>query len=158
MERDPRARRSRSLTGPPRIAWYLGAAGLLPQVFALAATMREGDRFIGLAAGYFYAALILSFIGGLWWGVASASDDPPDWLYGAAVAPSLIAFASGIPWMIGATWPGPSLALLGLAIIACLRVDNLLLRHGLISVGLFRLRLALSFGLGSLTLALATRA
>ncbi len=141
----------------PRIALVLGVAGLAPQVWALLATFREADRYIGLAAGYFYAALIFSFLGGLWWGIAASRKDAPEWLYVAAVVPSLIAFASGIPWMTGAEWPGPSLGLLGLGILASSLVDRALFKLGLIDVSLLRLRLLLSVSLGLLTLGLATR-
>jgi Protein of unknown function (DUF3429) len=141
----------------PRIAFILGIAGLAPQVWALLAGFSDADRYIGLAAGYFYAALILSFLGGLWWGIAASRKDAPTWLYAAAVVPSLIAFASGIPWMIGAAWPGPSLAYLGLAILASALIDRRLLTLRLINRSLWLLRLALSVGLGTLTLLLATR-
>lgn len=85
----------------PRVAWVLGLAGVIPQAVALLATFSEGDRYIGLAAGYFYAALIFSFLGGLWWGLAIAHEDVPDWIYGATVMPSLLAFLSGVPWITG---------------------------------------------------------
>ena len=141
----------------PRIAVVLGIAGLAPQVWALLATFSEADRYIGLAAGYFYAALIFSFLGGLWWGIAASRKDAPEWLYVAAVVPSLIAFATGIPWMTGAEWPGPSLGVLGFAILASISVDWALLKRKLIDQSLLRLRGGLSLGLGVLTLLLATR-
>lgn len=141
----------------PRVAVVLGIAGLAPQMVAVLATFSEADRYTGLAAGYFYATLIFSFLGGLWWGVAASRADAPQWLYLAAVVPSLIAFASGIPWMVGGTWPGPSLAWLGVAIITAVGVDWALLKRNLINPSLFRLRAGLSTGLGLLTLILATR-
>lgn len=141
----------------PRIAIVLGVAGLAPQAWALLATFTEANRYIGLAAGYFYATLIFSFLGGLWWGVAASRKDAPEWLYVAAVVPSLIAFASGIPWMTGAEWPGPSLGLLGLGLLAAPLVDRTLFKAGLIDRSLWRLRLGLSLGLGLLTLLLAAR-
>jgi Protein of unknown function (DUF3429) len=141
----------------PRIALVLGFAGLAPQVWALLATFREADRYIGLAAGYFYAALIFSFLGGLGWGVAASRKDAPEWLYLAAVVPSLIAFATGIPWMTGATWPGPSLAVLGFCILISTFVDRTIFKAGLIDRSLLRLRFGLSLGLGALTLLLAAR-
>ena len=141
----------------PRIALVLGIAGLAPQAWALLATFREADRYIGLAAGYFYAALIFSFLGGLWWGVAASRKDAPEWLYVAAVVPSLIAFATGIPWMTGAEWPGPSLVVLGLGILASILVDRTLFKRGLIDRSVLQLRFGLSLGLGLLTFALAAR-
>jgi hypothetical protein len=141
----------------PRIAVVLGIAGLAPQVWALLATFREADRYIGLAAGYFYAALIFSFLGGLWWGVGASRKDAPEWLYLAAVVPSLIAFATGIPWMTGATWPGPSLFVLGFGILGSTAIDRRLTKMGLMDPRLFALRFGLSISLGFLTLALAAR-
>ena len=141
----------------PRIALVLGAAGLAPQLWALLSTFSETNRYIGLAAGYFYAALIFSFLGGLWWGVAVSRKEAPEWLYLAAVVPSLIAFATGIPWMTGATWPGPSLGVLGLGILAAPLVDRVLFKAGMIDRSLLWLRFGLSLGLGLLTLALAVR-
>ena len=139
----------------PRRAVALGFVGLLPQVAALWATRVDATRFIGLAAGYFYAALILSFLGGIWWGIAASRPGAPRWLPVAAVVPSLVAFASGIPWMTGGDWPGPSLAVLGLALMATALVDWVLRRRDLIDARLFKLRLALSLSLGALTLLLA---
>lgn len=133
----------------------LGYAGLLPQV-AVVAMLLSGDleaRYIALALGYAYAALILSFLGGIWWGLAAAVPErAPRWLWVAAVVPSLVALASAWPWMVGLTWPGPSLVVLGLAILATLVVDRGLHRRGLESSSLWRLRLLLSAGLGGLTL------
>lgn len=142
----------------PIVAIVLGIAGLVPQLVALGATFDDATRYVGLAAGYFYAALILSFLGGIWWGVASTRGDAPEWLYVAAVIPSLVAFASGIPWMNGTTWPGPSLGLLGIAIGLTALVDRALFRRGLIDARLFYLRIALSSSLGVVTLLLAGRA
>ncbi len=135
-------------------ARWLGYAGLLPQALALSLGLDDADRYIGLAAGYFYAALILSFLGGLWWGLAAAAEKPPPWVYGAAVVPSLLAFATGVPWMTGATWPGPSLIALAVALVASLLVDFRLKQMGLMTDGMFGLRMRLSLGLGGLTLAL----
>lgn len=148
-----------SNTSPPLpcLAFVLGVAGLLPQLLALFATFSEGGRYIGLAAGYFYAALIFSFLGGIWWGVAASHADAPRWLWGAAVTPSLIAFASGVPWMTGGDWPGPSLGVLGMGIVGSAAVDYRLFKQGLIASDLFRLRVALSLGLGTLTIILAIR-
>ena len=87
---------------------------------------------MALSAGYFYAALIFSFLGGLWWGMAVANPRAPKWLYAAAVVPSLLAFSSGIPWMIGARWPAPSLVVLAIGLVAALLVDLRLNKLGII--------------------------
>ena len=136
-------------------ATFLGLAGLLPQLLCLVAVFDENTRYIALSAGYLYAAVIFSFLGGFWWGLAVASPGAPQWVYSVAVVPSLVAVASGIPWMIGSTWPGPSLGLLGIALIAALWVDVRLNRLNLMPDWMLRLRILLSLGLGLTTLALA---
>lgn len=138
----------------PRIARWLGYAGLLPQL-ALVAVLLQGrldERFIALSIAYAYAALILSFLGGLWWGLAARTERSPAWLWFAAVAPSLIALASAWPWAVGEPWPGPSLILLGVTLIGSLTVDRALARAAIAPPGWMGLRLPLSLGLGGLTL------
>jgi Protein of unknown function (DUF3429) len=139
----------------PRGAAMLGIMGLLPQLLAVINALEADYRFIGLSAGFFYAALIFAFVGGTWWGIAIGQDEAPLWLLGAAVTPSLIAFGSGVPWMIGATWPGPSLIVLGIGILTSPLVDARLFALGWISRDVLVLRLCLSSGLGGLTLLLA---
>lgn len=142
----------------PPIAFGLGFAGLLPQLAALLALVSgEPDwRFVALAAAFAYAALILSFLGGLWWGIAAANAGrAPTWLWIASVAPSLIAFASAVPWMIGASWPGPSLVVLGGVLVLTLTVDRRIVALGLAPPGWMKLRTPLSLGLGVLTIGVA---
>lgn len=142
----------------PPLARALGLAGLLPQMAALAIVASGDPRwtFSALSLAYAYAALILSFLGGLWWGLAArAGDAAPGWLWLAAVVPSLVALSTAIPWAIGAEWPGPSLVLLGLALIAALAVDLRLVRLGLAPRWWLKLRTPLSVGLGILSIATA---
>ena len=142
----------------PPIARWLGYAGLLPQIAAVA-MVASGNlywRFAALALAYAYAALIFSFSGGMWWGLAARSEGrAPDWAWVAAIMPSLIALVSAIPWAIGDTWPGPSLGWLGLSILASLIVDYRFHAIGLAPSGWMALRTPLAIGLGLLTLAAA---
>ena len=143
------------MTGaPPRLARALGAAGLLPQIMVVLVLLENNNelRFLALAMGYAYAALILSFLGGLWWGLAAKAPSAPDWLWMVAVLPSLVALASAVPWATGEPWPGPSLYILGCSLIASLAVDWLLVRGGLAPPWWMGLRMPLSLGLGGLTL------
>ena len=143
---------------PPRLARWLGYAGLLPQAAAVAVLLTHNpeQHFTALALGYAYAALIFSFLGGMWWGLAAqAGARVPGWVWFAAVLPSLIALASAWPWATGEPWPGPSLVLLGLALVGSLGVDVRLKAAGLCPPWWLSLRIPLSLGLGSLTLALA---
>ena len=140
--------------GIPPLARLLGLSGLLPQLGAVALLL-SGDpqsRFSALAIAYAYAAIILSFLGGLWWGLAARSESPPRWLWFASVAPSLIALGTAWPWMVGLRWPGPSLVVLGISLIAALLVDRALVRAGIAPYGWMTLRVPLSLGLGVLTI------
>ncbi len=127
----------------------LGYAGLLPQVAALLAVFKGGEwGWTALALAYAYAALIFSFLGGVWWGIGIARPESPRWIFLAGVAPSLIGLALWWPWMAGWSWPGPELIVLGLSIVASPLVD---LAVGLKPEGWLALRRNLSFALGGLT-------
>ncbi|MFX8235035.1 DUF3429 domain-containing protein, partial [Acinetobacter baumannii] len=91
-----------------------------------------------------YVALILSFLGGLWWGLAARAERAPAWLWVAAICPSLIAQAGFWPWAFGDPWPGPSFIGLGVALIAALAVDVVLVRQALAPRWWLALRVPLS--------------
>ncbi len=140
---------------PPAPRW-LGLAGMLPMAACLLLVAVGGPawRYGALAMAWFYAALIFSFLGGLWWGLgAAAGPRAPDWLWGAAVLPSLIALATMVPWLVGWDWPGPALIALGAAIMLSWRIDRRLAAAGLAPDWWMPLRLTLSLGLGALTMA-----
>ncbi|MFN7128504.1 MAG: DUF3429 domain-containing protein [Brevundimonas sp.] len=140
----------------PPFARALGFAGLLPQAAAVAVLIFGGPdvRFAALSLAYAYAALIFSFLGGVWWGLAAMGPGgAPRWVWIAAVLPSLLALATAWPWATGQTWPGPSLVVLGVFIAASLSVDLRLKAEGLTPQGWLALRAPLSIGLGLLTLA-----
>ena len=140
----------------PRAALRFGFAGLLPQAIALFLVATDAEqRWSALAVGYAYAALIFSFLGGVWWGQALSIRNPTGWIYAAAVTPSLIALATYVPWVIGAPWPGPSLVVLGVCLILSPLVDRAIGRSMALPMGWMRLRIMLSAGLGGLTLLLA---
>ncbi len=80
------------------------------------------------AVGALYAALILSFLGGMWWGIAAGAPAAErrralGWLWIAAVVPSLVAFACLLPWALGYASLEPVLVMLGAAIWLSLGVD-----------------------------------
>ena len=106
-------------------ARLLGYAGLLPQLAAFVAVFKNGpEKWSALALAFGYAALIFSFLGGVWWGMALALPRVPRWIFAVAVLPSLIALALWFPWMVGETWPGPELIVLGVFIAASPLVDR----------------------------------
>ena len=102
-----------------------------------------------------YAAVILSFLGGVWWTQALIAQ-PPRWIdHAIAVAPSLIGFGAMLPWCFGWNWPGPSLLVLGAVLLASPVIDQQLAARCTLPPGWLLLRRRLSVGLGMLTLALA---
>jgi len=139
-------------------ARWLGLAGLLPQLLAVLLLTDAELRWTAIAAGFGYAALIFSFLGGVWWGMAIATPSAPKWAYAAAVMPSLIGFAAYLPWIFGWTWPGPQLVVISLALLLSPLVDLQLARTIALPKGWLGLRRTLSLGLGSLTAILAASA
>ncbi len=138
------------MTTLPGSARKLGYAGLLPQI-ACAFYVFDGGQWqwTAQAIAFGYAALIFSFLGGLWWGLALARDAAPGWIFGCAVMPSLLALAAYAPWVIGWEWPGPSLIAIGALLIASPLVDVLI---GEFERAWLSLGLQLSLGLGGLTM------
>lgn len=133
----------------PRAARQLGYAGLLPQIGCAIYVIDGGKwQWTAQAIAFGYAALIFSFLGGLWWGVGIARENAPGWIFGCAVAPSLLALAAYAPWIMGWEWPGPSLVAVGVMLMISPLVDGLI---GGLENGWLSLRLQLSLGLGGLT-------
>ncbi len=144
---------------PPLPRW-LGLGGIMPQLACVIVLyLGPGEwRYAALAIAYAYAALIFSFLGGMWWGIAAAAPAAErrrslGWLWIAAVVPSLLALASFMPWVFGKTWPEPSLVMLGGAILLSPLVDAKL--GPLAPRWWMRLRIPLSLGLGAATIAAA---
>jgi hypothetical protein len=134
----------------------LGAAGLLPQIACVTLALVEPEtRMATAVVGGGYAALILSFLGGMWWMQALLRSDERWWPYLLAVAPSLIGWATLLAVIVGVAPPAAGLMTLALALLASPLGDREigpLLRE----VPAWRqLRLTLSGGLGALTLVLA---
>lgn len=137
-------------------ALRLGYAGLLPQAFALVLLLDGSSMaWIASAGGYGYAALIFSFLGGMWWATAMLNAGAPRWIFVAAIAPSLIALATFLPWTWGWDWPGPSLAILSVCLLLSPLVDRAIARAIALPADWLRLRLHLSLGLGAMTGVLA---
>ncbi|WP_341207945.1 DUF3429 domain-containing protein [uncultured Sphingomonas sp.] len=138
---------------PPAV---LGVAGLLPQMACVAIALAEPEaRMAAGVVGGGYAALILSFLGGMWWMQALLRSDERWWPYLLAVAPSLIGWAALLAVIGGVAPPTAALMALALALLASPLGDREIgpLLRG---VPAWRqLRLTLSSGLGGLTLALA---
>lgn len=136
----------------PRRALYLGLAGLLPQLVALAFIGAGSPlRWEMEALAFAYAGSILSFLGGIWWGIGIAMQQRPKWLFEISVAPTLIAIGTMLPGIFNGIWPGPSIIVLGLCLSLSPLVDRWL---GFGDAQWQTLRLALSLALGSVTTAI----
>lgn len=141
------------------IALKLGYAGLLPQAFAVALLLDGGGmRWIASAGGFGYAALIFSFLGGIWWALAMLNPAAPRWIFAAAVAPSLIALATFLPWTWGWEWPGPSLVILAACLVCSPLVDHRIAQDVELPKDWLRMRILLSLGIGIFTAILAVAA
>lgn len=133
----------------PRAARQLGYAGILPQALCAIYAFDGGKwQWTAQAIAFGYAALIFSFLGGVWWGIGISRQEAPRWIFGCAVMPSLLALAAYAPWILGWEWPGPSLVAVGVLLMVSPLVDSLI---GEIDAGWLALRLQLSLGLGGLT-------
>ena len=104
----------------PPAARALGLAGLIPfWVAALAVAFAEGEiEVAALRAQVAYGAVILTFLGGVHWGLALRAPHEAGWArLGWGVLPSLVG------WVALLMAPRPALALLALALAAALLAD-----------------------------------
>lgn len=144
----------------PTKARALGLAGLLPQAALLIAVWLGPAewRAPAMTLAALYAALILSFLGGTWWGLAASAPAAErraslGWLWMAAVLPSLVALACLAPLAMDWRWPEPSLMMLGAALLVVLGVDARAVE--IAPRWWMQLRVPLSIGLGALTILIA---
>ena len=142
----------------PGLARMLGYAGLLPQLgaFAVLASGREEHRDLAQLLAITYAALIFSFLGALWWGLAAAQlARAPAWIWWAGVLPSLVSLCVFLPWATGYLAAPRVLSALALGIAGSAFVDLYLNKLKLCPPGWVKLRFTLSIGMGATTAACA---
>jgi hypothetical protein len=124
---------------PNAFASRLAYAGLVPFVIAaaLAWLVREDAHFYVVDALSKYAALVISFLGGIHWGLGMRQSVPSPSPFGWAVVPVLLAW-------IGALMPAyAGLPLLGALLIVCYLVDRRAYRaHGVATWLTLRFRLS----------------
>ncbi|BCI71297.1 putative membrane protein [Sphingomonas sp. S17] len=133
----------------------LGPAGILPQAICVAmAVFLPEHRILAGIAGGLYAALILSFLGGLWWMEALVRGDRRATPYVVAVLPSLIGWAAWLAPLVGLMGMAGALMVLGIVILISPVADKAIGRLASEMPGWWRLRWVLSIGLGGLTLLL----
>jgi hypothetical protein len=102
----------------PPIALWLGYAGLIPFVSFAALTWLAPPEWRPFTAAALaaYAAVIVSFLGGIHWGIGSRDGTP--WLFLWGVVPSLVAAAA----LMLSTRAG--LLINGLMLLLCYAVDR----------------------------------
>lgn len=108
-------------SAPPPLALALGYAGLLPFVAGALAVWWSralSEQSLPADALATYAALIVSFLGGIHWGLGFVLAPPSPRRFVWGVMPSLGA------WPALLMPPAPGLALLGLLLIVCYAVDR----------------------------------
>jgi hypothetical protein len=145
-----------SLTNLPRPVTILGLAGILPQAICVVIAFTSPPLHgVAAAAGLCYAAIIASFLGGLWWMAGVLTTNQKIWVYGIAVTYSLVAWAALLPLCLGWHRLPAALVVMGLLLLASPAVDGALARHVSLPEGWRRLLLLMATGLGATTLLLA---
>jgi hypothetical protein len=139
---------TRLLPGVPPAAACLGLAGVLPFAAASLASLGGGAGGDGGGGGAFgsfahgallaYGAVILSFLGGIQWGLAVQAGRPGFVHLGVSVLPSLAGWAA---LLVGGD---AGLLLLAVAFVAVLAVDLRLARGGAAPAWFGRLRTVLT--------------
>jgi hypothetical protein len=139
-----------------RLAWFLTLAGVVPFVLAtgaLFASDASSVRVPAITALVTYSAVILSFLGGIEWGLAIRDDSGNEAsraiALGLSTVSSLAAWA--VLWLPSATWQvGAALGLF----LAVWAADQWMASRGLLPAWFVDLRTAIS-ALVSALLALA---
>ncbi len=127
------------LAAPPSWAHRLGYAGLIPFVAgALLVWIVYADvhpyATLALSA---YAAVIISFLGGVHWGIGFRETQPPASLFVWGVIPSLVA------WVAVVMPPSAGLVIHAVMLVVCYLVDRRVYpRHGMERWLVLRFRLS----------------
>ena len=109
-----------SLNAPTPMALRLAYGGLLPFVFGAALiwiVRAEALPYVAASLAA-YAAVIVSFLGGIHWGFAFRRPAPPPSLFIWGVVPSLVAWVA----VVMPAYAG--LVLLGMMLVGCYLVDR----------------------------------
>ena len=107
---------------PPLVARRLGFAGLVPFVagaLLVWLVREEAHPYVTLALAS-YAAVVMSFLGGIHWGLAMKQSEPPALWFAWGVVPALVA------WLAVMMPPSAGLVVDGVMLLACYAVDRLL--------------------------------
>jgi hypothetical protein len=111
---------AREALQPPLAARRLGHAGLVPFVagsLLVWLVRQDAHPYVTLALSA-YAAVVVSFLGGIHWGLAMRHAEPPMTLLAWGVVPSLVA------WLAVMMPPSAALVIHGTMLVACYVVDR----------------------------------
>ena len=112
------------VVSPAPLALRLGYVGLLPFLVGAALVWLVGGNADAHAFATLmlscYAAVVISFLGGLHWGLAMRQDPAsvPTWLYAWGIVPSLVA------WVAVVMPPYAGLVVHGVMLVTCYLVDR----------------------------------
>lgn len=109
---------------PSHLAWAMGIAGLFPFVAgaALQWFSPPGWRMLAASALLTYGAVIVSFLGGIHWGLAMRGGSPANARLVWGVTPSLLGW---LAILLDAPWGH---VVLTLSLLACFAVDRVVYR------------------------------
>lgn len=139
----------------PRPALQLGMAGLLPSLAALAVMLAwPAARGAAATAGIAYGAVIASFVGGAWWGLAAGRAGPETQarFLVLSIIPSLIA------WLAVLAPPPTGFATLALLFLVLPPTDRRLANASVAPAWWVSLRRPLSLAMAALHAAMAVAA
>jgi hypothetical protein len=123
----------------PAPAAMLGLAGVIPFAAGALGSFQPGALgALAIAALLAYGAVILSFLGGIHWGLAIGQRDPSYRRLGVGVVPSLVG------WVALLLGGAGGLLLLAAALVAVLGLDVQLARGGMAPAWFPRLRTVLT--------------
>jgi len=128
-----------ALSPSPSTAFRLAYAGLLPFVagaLLVWLVWPDAHPYATLALSA-YAAVVVSFLGGIHWGIAFREAEPPPSLFVWGVLPALVA------WVAVVMPASAGLVILGVMLCVCYAVDRRVYpRHGLARWLTLRFRLS----------------
>lgn len=125
----------------------MGLSGILPQLACIGLALSY-DAVFAAEAGLAYAAIILSFLGGMWWIQGLLAGSRSKAVYVIAVLPSLIGWGAML-------LPSGGLVVVALCLLASPLVDRNLLRLSTLPEGWISLRWQMASGLGLASIVLA---
>jgi hypothetical protein len=136
----PSSKHLREATQVPRTAAWLGATGLIPFVTASLAlwTLPSHDAALITPLLLTYAAIILSFMGAVHWGLAMAAGAGTARWFVSSVVPALVG------WCALMLAPRAACALFAIAFVAVYGLDHVAIAAGRAPAWYRRLRMPLT--------------